>query len=303
MLYETEDLASLNKAIILLDGGRALKQRIISGIAIIIVILGMIWFGGAVTCVGMCLISLVAFYELASVTGVVEKEHKANSLIILGMASVIALYSLLFLCNWSVAGLVLVLLFILMLVCYVVEFPRYHASQLMNVIFSFFYGPFLLSYIYLTRDFDDGKIVAGKTVGFYLAWMIFISPWLSDTMAFFVGSKFGKHKIFPKLSPKKSVEGCIGGLFGGVIGGIAYYYLLRFMAIEIESMSVGFLAVIGLFGSLFGQIGDLVASAIKRNYGIKDYGKLIPGHGGIMDRFDSLLLIAPIMCFLCSYIG
>ncbi len=279
-----------------------MKKRIISGFFIIATTLGLCWFGDLVTCIGFCIISMIAFYELSKVTCMNNTEKRVNSLTITGLVAVVLLYLFLYLFDWSVVGLSLVITFIFMLVCYVVQYPKYHITQLMNIIFSFFYGPFLLSYIYLTREYDNGSLVAGKTLGFYMCWMIFISPWLSDTMAYFIGSTLGKHKIFPKLSPKKSVEGCIGGLFGGVIGGIAYYYLLLLLGISIPSVSLGLLSILGLFGSLFGQIGDLVASAIKRNYDVKDYGNLIPGHGGIMDRFDSLLLIAPIICFICQYI-
>lgn len=143
----------------------------------------------------------------------------------------------------------------------------------------------MLSCIYLTRNLPKG---------IFFIWLIFICSWISDTCAYCVGMLFGKHKLSPILSPKKSIEGAVGGVLGAaIIGGIYVYCLGN----HIMKISCPFL--IGFFicavGSVISQIGDLAASAIKRDYAIKDYGRLIPGHGGILDRFDSVIFTAPVI--------
>ncbi|MBR6474503.1 MAG: CDP-archaeol synthase, partial [Lachnospiraceae bacterium] len=131
-------------------------------------------------------------------------------------------------------------------------------------------------------------------------WLIFIGSWGSDTMAYVVGRKLGKTKIAPKLSPKKSLEGLIGGIVGAALIGIIYALIFKSKLDEYFSNPILVFALTGAIGSVVSQIGDMAASAIKRNKGIKDYGTLIPGHGGILDRFDSVIFIAPIVYLLMN---
>ena len=128
-------------------------------------------------------------------------------------------------------------------------------------------------------------------------WLVFMSSWVCDTCAYVVGMLLGKHKLTPKLSPKKSVEGAIGGVAGSALAGGLFGWLY----VACTDSGYGVIAVftiICLVGSVVSQCGDLTASAIKRNYEVKDYGKLIPGHGGILDRFDSVIFTAPMVFFL-----
>ena len=124
--------------------------------------------------------------------------------------------------------------------------------------------------------------------------MIFISSWICDTCAYAVGIVIGKHKMVPKLSPKKSIEGAIGGVLGAAIVGGLYGYFVVEPVITEQNVTWVFV-LISAAGAVISQIGDLAASAIKRNHDIKDYGKLIPGHGGIFDRVDGLLPVALIL--------
>ena len=123
--------------------------------------------------------------------------------------------------------------------------------------------------------------------------MVFGGAWLTDTCAFFAGKLCGRHKLCPNISPKKTVEGAIGGVLGTTILFLAYGYALQQLAgITVHYLHLGVLAVCA---GIVSEIGDLTASMIKRELKLKDFGNVMPGHGGILDRFDSLLFVAPLM--------
>ena len=153
--------------------------------------------------------------------------------------------------------------------------------------FGVFYVAVMLSYIYMTRLLPGGV---------FTVWLVFICSWGCDTCAYCVGMLIGKHKMAPVLSPKKSVEGGIGGIAGAALIGALYALAVNHWGNA--GASVATFAIIGAVGGAISQIGDLAASAIKRYHNIKDYGKLIPGHGGILDRFDSVIFTAPIIYYL-----
>ena len=143
--------------------------------------------------------------------------------------------------------------------------------------FGLFYVGILIDFIVLTMDsFEKGNIYV---------WLIFIIAFMTDTFAYFAGYLFGKHKLIPKVSPKKTIEGSIGGILGSTLICLCFGYYF--------DINLGIIVFLGVLGSIIAQIGDLFASSIKRYVGIKDYGKLIPGHGGILDRFDSVILVSP----------
>ena len=130
--------------------------------------------------------------------------------------------------------------------------------------------------------------------GKYFYLMIFIGAWMTDTFAYFTGRLLGKHKLIPEISPKKTVEGAIGGLVFCVIAFIAYALLYNNLWIthDAEPLNVVVFAVVGLITSVVSMIGDLAMSAVKRRFDIKDYGQILPGHGGVLDRFDSVLAVS-----------
>lgn len=133
--------------------------------------------------------------------------------------------------------------------------------------------------------------------GKFLIWYLAIAAWGADTFAYSIGTRFGKHKLTP-ISPKKSIEGSIGGVIGAVILSLIYTYILN----ETGNLEISYLAISGIaiILSILGEIGDLAASSIKRYVGIKDFSQLIPGHGGMLDRIDSILLMAPFAYFLLT---
>lgn len=151
--------------------------------------------------------------------------------------------------------------------------------------------------------YSDSNLGIGNSEieGKYVYLLAFLGAWVCDTFAYFVGKFLGKHKLIPEISPKKTIEGSIGGIVF-TIGGFALYGLILNTAFG-QSFSYLKLCLLGLLLSIVSQIGDLIASSIKRQYEIKDYGKLFPGHGGVLDRFDSVMLTAPTLYFMSIVFG
>ena len=258
-----------------------MKTRIISGIFLAIIAASSLYVGSWYLFLLCAFISLVGMYELYRAAGIHEKL-----LGICGYVVAVAYYVCVWLGKWQLETLVFVFGLMAIMTIYVITFPKYKSQDAMLVFTGIFYVAVMLSYIYKVRVAGDGK---------YIVWLVFVSSWGNDTFAYFTGVTFGKHKLVPHLSPKKSVEGAIGGITGAALVGLLYGFILH-KALGIKAM-IPFLVIsaVGAFISIF---GDLAASAIKRNYDVKDYSNLIPGHGGILDRFDSMIFVAPIV-----YIG
>ena len=258
------------------------KTRLFSGIILIILMLLFIIPGGNLLLFGVTFLSLVGMMEIMRMA----KIHK-TPLAVLGYSAVGLLYVLLYFNQMEKLIPLVVFYLIAVMAVYVFAFPKYKTEQILYLIFGFFYAGLLLSYIYQVRDLPGG---------IFSIWLIFIAAWGSDTCAYCAGMLFGKHKAFPVLSPKKSWEGCIGGVVGA--GLIAVIYCLAMNHWFGQNFSVIQYAFVCACGSVISQVGDLAASAIKRNNDIKDYGRLIPGHVGVLDRFDSIIFVAPIVYYL-----
>lgn len=258
------------------------KTRLLSGIVLVIVLVATVGTGGNLLFAFLCAISLVGMTELYKVVGVQGK--------LLGCAGYLAAliyYGLLWVQAVENVTMLSITLLVLLMAVYVFTFPAFRAEQVMTVFFGFFYVAVLLSYVYQTRMLPDGGIVV---------WLIFLSSWGCDTCAYCVGMLIGKHKMAPRLSPKKSVEGGIGGIAGAALLGALF--ALAMNQWKGAGASPLHYALICAAGGAISQVGDLAASAIKRNHEIKDYGKLIPGHGGVLDRFDSVIFTAPVIYYL-----
>ena len=257
--------------------------RLLSGIVLVALMLATIIPGGNILFVANLLISVVGVYELYKVLGI-EK----NSLGITGYIAVLAYYAVLYFDKKEYMMILMVVFLMCLLAQYVFIFPKYKTEQISNAIMSMLYAGVMLSYLYSVREGNNGA---------YTVWLIFLCSWGGDTCAYLAGVAFGKHKMAPVLSPKKSVEGAVGGVVGAAALG-AIYATIFSSNITMSINPVAGFAIICAVGALISMVGDLAASAIKRNHDIKDYGKLIPGHGGIMDRFDSVIYVAPVIWIL-----
>lgn len=260
--------------------------RLFSSVILVIIALVTLLQGGYLLAIVLLAISLIAYNELCKACGVHTEGRTVNALEAAGIVGIVVYYGVVVFADFhAMQMLILQLMMIAFMFVYVFTFPRYHANQVMSAFFSFVYAPVMFSFIYQTRELK---------YGIYLVWMIFISSWICDSCAYLTGILIGKHKMTPKLSPKKSVEGAVGGVAGSALAGALYGYFIVESVVAEQQITWVF-ALIGGIGAMISQIGDLAASAIKRNHGIKDYGHLIPGHGGIMDRFDSVIFTAPMI--------
>ena len=259
------------------------KSRLRRGILLVIAALLTIISGGYVLFFTLLCISLIGMQELYKAMGI--HEDRTGLLEIVGYLGAV-LYYISLLLGFESYGLMAVLVsLILVMFVYVFTYPKYHANQVMAAFFGVVYVAVMLSFILMTRNLPDGK---------FIVWLIFLCSWGCDTCAYCVGMLIGKHKMAPVLSPKKSVEGGVGGVVGAALLGVIY-------AAATQGPMVEYAVICGI-GALISMVGDLAASAIKRNQGIKDYGKLIPGHGGILDRFDSVIFTAPVIYYLAKII-
>ncbi len=259
--------------------------RTISGAVVLLVMIVAIVLGGRVLAGILTTLSLLGLYEFYKV----NKCHFSVPAFA-GYAGCVLLFLITLLGNYKMTSSVIVCVVIVVLILYVIRFGKVDSEQVAMILFGFLYVPLLFSFVLRIRLMPDG---------IYYVWLVFTGAWGSDTCAYLVGTAMGKHKITPVLSPKKSVEGCIGGVIGAALVSFMYaLYAKRFMIARFDVLIV--FPIIGAITSIVAQFGDLAASAIKRNNNIKDFSNLIPGHGGILDRFDSIIVAAPVVYVLCK---
>lgn len=263
------------------------KARLLSGIVLVLLAIILVTAGGKLLYCVTAILSLIGMYELYRVMGIEKKALGAA-----GYLACISYYGLVWFDGQQHVTLMAVAALMLIMTIYVFTFPKYGTEQVTVAFFGIFYLGIMLSYLYQVRVMADGK---------YLVWLIFLSSWGCDTCAYCVGMLFGKHRLAPILSPKKSIEGAIGGVAGSVLLGFGYACLFGERMMEIANPQVACAAACAI-AAVISQIGDLAASAIKRNHDVKDYGHLIPGHGGVLDRFDSVIFTAPAIFFAVTFL-
>ncbi|MBE5938762.1 MAG: phosphatidate cytidylyltransferase [Lachnospiraceae bacterium] len=267
---------------------KSFLTRAISGVLLVAIILLTVIIGADVCFIAIMLASLIGLAEIYKVVGI-----NAKKLSILGYVGTVVLFIMVRFTGYEHLGMFIVLYTLVILAAYVFSFPAYKTEEMMMLIFGVIYVSVMMSFVYSVRASESG---------IYTVWLIFICAWGCDTCAYLTGVTLGKHKMAPVLSPKKSIEGAVGGVIGAAAIGALYGYIVRNQVVGIKDTMLVF-ALISAAGALISMVGDLAASAIKRNYGIKDFGKLIPGHGGILDRFDSILFTAPVVYYFLVFLG
>jgi phosphatidate cytidylyltransferase len=251
--------------------------RLISGIALVAVLIAVMLAGGSVVFLATFLVAMIGMFEYYRAVGI-EKAAPG----IAGYACCAAFYMLTAHRAESLAQVFIVISLMAVMACYVLQFPKFTIEQAAEAFLGVVYPGVMMSYVYRVRMMPDGL---------YLVWLIFLSAWGCDTLAYCSGRLFGRHKMTPVLSPHKTVEGAVGGTLGAALLGFLFGMVFA-DRLSLANPAIACTLSCGI-GALISQIGDLTASGIKRNHGIKDYGHLIPGHGGIMDRFDSVIFTAP----------
>ena len=261
--------------------------RLISGIILVLIALLTVISGGSILFITTAIISLIGMYELYRILDIHRRLPG-----FVGYLTAVIYYGLLWFGGKDHMELLFIGALMVLMAVYVLTFPSYNTEQITIAFFGIFYVGVMLSYLFQARQMPDGK---------YLVWLIFLSSWGCDTCAYCAGNLFGKHKLAPKLSPHKSVEGAVGGVLGSALLGFLYALVFGSKMQDVANPQV-VCALACAIASVISQIGDLAASGIKRNHSIKDYGTLIPGHGGILDRFDSMLFTAPAIFFALLFL-
>ncbi|TJX16212.1 phosphatidate cytidylyltransferase [Tissierella creatinini] len=252
-----------------------LGKRLYSGIIGLLLLILVVNMGGLILSVSLLILSLIGIGEFFKAV----KNLKLNPFDNIGYLGCIIIF-LADLFPSIERDLVITLMLIIMLLTLL--FGREKSTADIGItLLGIMYMPFMLFHIsYL----EGTKYI----------WLIFLIAFGTDTFAYFTGNLFGKHKLSPKISPNKTIEGSIGGIIGSLIITILY-------ALYVDITPLWKLVIMAVLTSIVSQLGDLVASKIKRMTGIKDYGKLMPGHGGVLDRFDSIILTAPLIYYFVRY--
>ena len=272
-----------------------LKRIITSVVAICVLVPVLIFSGTVVFPIALSIVTLISLYEIFRCMGVEKKLHVTVPLYIYG---VIAPFLMRYnpmrdpmafaLISFMVGALYLVYLFSLI----VWSHGKLKFSDMISVFTMAVYIIGAMSSILYVRDYGEG--------GRFLYLLIFIGAWITDIFAYFTGYLFGKHKLIEDVSPKKTVEGSIGGILFCALAFVGYGLIVKhFFAADANLV---FLGISGVILSVISQIGDLIMSVIKRQYNIKDYGRIFPGHGGMLDRFDSILAVSLGLGVVCMFV-
>jgi phosphatidate cytidylyltransferase len=273
-----------------------MKTRIISAVVAIVLLAAVAYLGSMAIGIAVFALSVAGMYEFykALSKGGFNPVYPAGYLACLpllylafagsmpGLSGVIGASTAL---NVVAAGAFLLLVFLFCLLIF--SDGKYTAADVSVTFLGIIYVAFLFSFVTLTRNMGNGYL--------YI-WLIFIGAWATDTFAYFTGVSIGKTKILPKVSPKKSLEGSIGGVVGCILAMLLFGIFFN----RILNVPLAHFAILGGICGIVSQIGDWAASAVKRSVNIKDYGNIMPGHGGVLDRLDSILFVAPAVYFYIS---
>lgn len=269
-----------------------MKTRIISGIVAAAIVVGLLVlnsFFDVTVVIAVALLAAIATFEMLSNTGCIK--NKAAVIVAMVYSTLV---------QFSYSGIfinetVLTVVYVLAVVAFAVFDHKNFGDRQITMALSM---PIVISFAFYCL----ALLISSKDgAGILYFVLLFNFACISDICAYFVGSAIGKHKLAPEISPKKTIEGAVGGLFGSVIGTILICFI--FEAILKTDINIIALVLITPLLSVVGMLGDLFASAVKRSYGIKDYGNIMPGHGGVLDRTDSILLVAPTFALFLSLVS
>lgn len=257
-----------------------MSKRLISALILFPIVIFIFWIGNKY--IGDVLFTFVAFLSIDEYFNAISKV--SNPVRWVGYLSCLSIAFIHLIPDGYITTYAILALPIILIILFAQVVATEMKTSFKDIAYTFlgiFYVIFFTMFLALIFGMEKGRV--------YI-WYALLSAWGSDVFAYLVGRYFGKHK-FSKVSPKKSIEGCIAGTVSSVLVALLYTFLLnKFAGFEFTYIEV---TILGTLLSLIGQIGDFSASVIKRYVNIKDYGTLIPGHGGILDRIDSVLFIAP----------
>lgn len=270
-----------------------MKTRVITGVVGgLFAILVLCFMHTVALPVVVSMFCVIAVYEMETVSGLKNFPIMIATLLLSATIPFVFHFKIAFTKQIYIASAIAytLILFLLMLLLY----EKTKFEQVVIALFSSIAIPGSISIIILLRDIYIKYPSYTKSEAVFLILLALFTSWLTDAFAFFAGKKFGKHKMCPNISPKKTVEGAIGGIAGqALLSLILFYVFNRFFFTEESYLSYTSVALLSVFLSAISMCGDLTASTVKRNYGVKDFGTFFPGHGGVMDRFDSCLFVLP----------
>lgn len=270
--------------------GFIMLKRTITSIVGVAILIPVLIFSDTVLLPSVIAFAVViAMYEMFRCLGTHKQLALTIPFYIFGAASPFAVRYLDGGLDYRAAALIMIALLLLYsLTVIVISRGKVRFSDASAVFTAAVYISFSFSGIVFLRDFEND----------YIYLLVFIGAWVTDIFAYLVGMAIGKHKLLPEISPKKTIEGSIGGIVFCTAAFVLTAYIIDIMYIGLPVIICA-----GIIVSCVSQIGDLAMSAIKRQHGIKDYGKLFPGHGGVLDRFDSILAVSAVMTVLLAVLN
>ena len=268
-----------------------MKTRVLTGLLIIAVMTAILFVSFTIIYpIVISLLAAVAAYEMLKTLGLHKKLAVSIPAYVIAAAMPMLAYLLGEILGKPETLFIIILalaLFVLMMWIFVVSVFMKNGTSFSDLCAG------LVTVIYITASFSSLVILRYiDKIGLFCLGMALVGAWISDVFAYFTGVLFGKHKLIPEVSPKKTVEGSVGAIVCTTFSMMLYGFLVHLFSGLTPNYPV--LAISGAVLSVVGQLGDLFASVVKREHGVKDYGTLLPGHGGIMDRFDSLLAVCAV---------
>jgi phosphatidate cytidylyltransferase len=276
-----------------------LKTRVISSIVLLVLLFGVVELGHIAFGIAVFLIAIVGMYEFYN--AVSAAGHRPVR--IPGYLSCLPIFFIglegyygkvdSYLSLFGSLGRFSIGLYVILFLVFMFMIFKHNSHSLEDMAFTLF------GTLYVAFQFAFIVILRNQAGGIYYIWLVFIGAWMTDTSAYFIGKFFGKRKLLPVVSPNKTVAGTVAGVIGCVVSVLIYGLIVKSY---IPRLAVYDFIILGTICGVVSQLGDWGASAIKRYTGIKDFGKIFPGHGGVLDRFDSILFVAPVVYFYINYL-